>query len=73
MPIQMCTLRFIVQLRGEVSIWEVNFTLFLEPIRAINLEKSGKNPQNYTVEKNESFVLKQKSIEIDMFNDDEEK
>ena len=73
MPIQMCTLRFIVQLRGEVSIWEVNFTLFLELIRAINLEKSGKNPQNYTVEKNESFVLKQKSIEIDMFNDDEEK
>ena len=47
--------------------------MFLEPIRAINLEKSGKNPQNYTVEKNESFVLKQKSIEIDMFNDDEEK
>ena len=31
--IQMCILRFIVQLRGEVSIWEVHFTLFLKPIR----------------------------------------
>ena len=36
------------------------------------LEQSGKNPQNYTIERNESFVFKQKPIEIDTFNDEEE-
>ena len=37
------------------------------------LEQSGKNLQNYTFERNESFVFEQKPIKIDMFNDEEEK
>ena len=36
-------------------------------------EQSGKNPKNYTIERNESFAFEQKPIEIDMFNDAEEK
>ena len=37
------------------------------------LKKTGKNPQNYQVERRESFEHEQKSIEIDIFNDKEEK
>ena len=36
-------------------------------------EQSGKNPKNYTIERNESFAFEQKPIEIDIFNDEEEK
>ena len=36
-------------------------------------EQLGKNPKNQTIERNESFAFEQKPIEIDMFNDDEEK
>ena len=37
------------------------------------LEKTGKNPQDYTLEKNESFAFEQKPVEIDTFNDHKEK
>ena len=36
-------------------------------------EQTGKNPQNYHVEWKDSFVFEQKLVEIDMFNDEEEK
>ena len=32
------------------------------------LEQSGKNPQNYTIKKIESFVFEQKPIEFDTIN-----
>ena len=48
--------------------------MFLKPIRTKKkLEQSGKNPQNYKFERNELFVFEQKPIEINMFNDEEEK
>ena len=50
------------------------FTLFLKSIRTKKkLEQSGKNPQNYTFERNELVFFEQKPIEINMFNDEEEK
>ena len=58
MSIHMCTLRCIVQLNGEVLIWEVHFTLFLKFARIKKkLEQSVKNSQNYTIERNESFAF----------------
>ena len=36
-------------------------------------EQSGKNPKNYTIERNELFAFEQKPIENDIFNDEEEK
>ena len=58
MSIQMCTLRCIVQLNGEVLIWKVHFTLFLKFARIKKkLVQSVKNPQNYTIERNESFAF----------------
>ena len=36
-------------------------------------EQSGKNPENYTFERNESFAFEQNPVEIDMFKDEEEK
>ena len=74
MSIQMCPLRCIDQLNGEVLIREVHFTFFLKLTRTKKkLEQSGKNRQNYTIERNESFAFVQKLIEIDMFDDEEEK
>ena len=37
------------------------------------LEQSAKNPQNYAIESNESFVFEQNPIEIDIFNAEEKK
>ena len=37
------------------------------------IEQTGKNPQNYQVEWHDSFVFEQRPVEIDMFNDEEEK
>ena len=37
------------------------------------LEKMGKNPHDYTLERNESFAFEQKPVEIDTFNDQKEK
>ena len=37
------------------------------------LVKTAKNPQNYTLERNESFAFEQKPVEIYTFNDQEEK
>ena len=74
MSIQMCTLRCIDQLNEEVLIREVHFTFFLKLTRTKKkLEQSAKNCQNYTIERNESFAFVQKLIEIDMFDDEEEK
>ena len=36
-------------------------------------EQSGKNPENYTFERNEAFVFEQNPVEIDMVKDEEEK
>lgn len=36
------------------------------------IEQLAKNPQNYTVERNESFSFEQKPVEIDIFNNEEE-
>lgn len=36
------------------------------------IEQLAKNPQNYTVERNESFSFDQKPVEIDIFNNEEE-
>ena len=36
------------------------------------LEQSGKNPQNYTIKRNEPFVFEQKPIDFDMINDEKE-
>ena len=37
------------------------------------IEQAGKNPQNYQAKRHDSFVFEQKPVEIDMFNNDEEK
>ena len=37
------------------------------------LEKTGRNPQDYKPERNESFAFEQKPVETDTFNDQEEK
>ena len=37
------------------------------------LEKTGKNPKDYTLGRNKSFAFEQKPVEIDIFNDQEEK
>ena len=47
--------------------------VFLSLTKKKKLEQLGKNPQNYTAERNESFVFEQKPIEFDICNDEEEK
>ena len=37
------------------------------------LEKTGKNPQDYTLKRNDSFAFEQKPVEIDTFNNQKEK
>ena len=37
------------------------------------IEQTSKNPQNYITEKNETCLFEQKPMEIDVFNDEEEK
>ena len=36
------------------------------------IEKTGKNPQTYTIEKNHTCLFEQKPIEVDVFNNEEE-
>ena len=40
---------------------------------AKKVEETGKNPKNYQAEWHDSFVFEQKLVEIDMFNDEQEK
>ena len=47
--------------------------VFLSLTKKKKFEQLGKNPQNYTAERNESFVFEQKPIEFDICNDEEEK
>ena len=51
-------------------IWKAHFTLSLKLIRT---RKNFRNPQDYTLERNESFAFGQKPVEIHTFNDQEEK
>ena len=36
------------------------------------IEQSGKNPQNYAVERKKSFSFEQKPVEVDISNNEEE-
>ena len=69
---QMYTQRCTAQPNEEVLNYKEYFSLFLRPTKIKKIEQSGKNPQNYAVERNESFSFEQKPIEINIFNNDEE-
>ena len=58
---------FIVQLNNVVLTSKSHFTLFIGTI------KIKKNPQNFAVERQNSFGNEQKLVKIDYFNSDEEK
>ena len=47
--------------------------MFSKPTKTRKIEQTGKNPQNYITEKNETCLFEQKPMEIDVFNDEEEK
>ena len=74
MSIQMCTLRCMLFNRDESFRFEKYISpCVFKPYKKKKLEQLGKNPQNYTAERNESFVFEQKPIEFDIRNDEEEK
>ena len=72
MSMQMYTQSWKVQPNEQVLTLSTHFSSFLRSRKIKKIKQSGKNPQNYALERNESFIFDQKPVKIDIFNNKEE-
>ena len=73
MTTQMYFPRFVALRSEEALTSRVHFTLSSKLTKIKKIEQFGKNPQNYENAHGETLVFEQKPIQIDDFNEAEEK